>query len=117
MNWIKGRQNSGYYKLKLLVSKFFKFDIYILKYPKGSYIDTHKDPVEGYEHHRLNIILKRPKKGGTFFCGARHCTGQYPDYNRIIKFRPDILKHSLNRIEEGTRYVLSIGWLRRLRGV
>lgn len=106
--WIEGRQGSGYFKLKLLESKLFKFDVYLLKYPVGSYIDVHIDPSpEGYEHHRLNVILKKPKKGGTFVLDHVDQTG------RIHKFRPDIQEHNLHRIESGTRWVLSIGWLRK----
>lgn len=106
--WIKGRQNSGYSKLKLLESKLLKFDIYLLKYPKGSYIDVHIDPSpEGYEHHRLNLILKKAEKGGTFVLDNVDQIG------RIHKFRPDIQEHSLHKIESGTRWVLSFGWLKK----
>ena len=107
MNWIEGRQGSGYYKLKIFESKLLKMDCYILKYPEGSYIDVHKDPVpEPYEHHRLNVILKKAEKGGTFLLDYVEQTG------RIHKFRPDIQEHNLHRIEKGIRYVLSIGWLK-----
>ena len=106
MKWVEGRQGSGYYKLKIWESKLFKFDIYLLKYPTGSYIDKHLDPAPlHFDHHRLNIILKKPEKGGTFALDGVEQTG------RIYKFRPDKQEHSLSRIETGSRYLLSIGWL------
>lgn len=108
MRWVEGRQGSGYFKLKILESKLFKFDIYLLKFPVDSYINLHTDPaLPGYKHHRLNIVLKAPKKGGTFVLDGLEQKG------RIHKFRPDIQMHNLNRIEEGIRYVLSIGWLKK----
>jgi len=30
----------------------------------------------------------------------------------VAFFRPDVSKHSVTKVEGGTRYVLSIGWLR-----
>lgn len=106
--WQKGRQESGYEKMTLLRSKLFKFDVYILKYPEASVIKAHFDEVDKvFEHHRLNIVLKSAKKGGVFI------------YENIIQkgrfhyFRPDIMKHEVSRIEKGTRYVLSIGWLKK----
>jgi len=107
-NWEKGRQNSGYEKLRVLLSNRFKFDVYILKYPEGSVIQSHVDKVdEIFEHHRLNIVLKKAKKGGVFSCNDTAKTG------RIHYFRPDIMKHKVSKIELGTRYVLSIGWLKK----
>jgi len=113
MNWLEGRQGTGYYKLKIFESKLLKMDIYLLKFPKGSKIDRHIDPVpEGYEHHRFNAILKRPKEGGECII-AREPFNFRPQRNRFIKFRPDIMQHYVSRISEGTRYVLSIGWLKK----
>ncbi len=106
--WQKGRQESGYEKMTLLRSKLFKFDVYILKYPVNSTIKAHTDPVdEIYEHHRLNIVLKKAKIGGVFSCNDIAKTG------RIHYFRPDIMKHEVSKIQLGTRYVLSIGWLKK----
>lgn len=106
--WQEGRQGSGYFKLKLLESKLFKFDIYLLKFPVYSYIDWHVDPsVEGYEHHRLNLVLKKAE-GGVFLKFG------YPETNsRINKFRPDLVRHSVTEVTKGTRWVLSFGWLRK----
>jgi hypothetical protein len=108
MRWEEGRQGSGYYKLKLMESRFFKFDMYLLKFPEGSYIETHTDPApKDHDHHRLNIVLKRAKKGGRFV------KSNNIQYGRVFKFRPDIEEHYVEDIEEGTRYVFSVGWLKR----
>ena len=105
--WQLGRQSSGYSKLALIISRRFLFDIYILKFPVGSYIDNHKDPVvDDFEHHRLNVILSPAIRGGKLVI-----KGQSQD-GKVHKFRPDKFLHKVTEIKEGTRYVLSIGWLK-----
>lgn len=108
-NWINGRQGSGYQKVRLLECRWpIRFDLWILRFPEGSYIDSHVDPVEdGYNHYRLNVIIKRSENGGVFF-------GE-PIWRsiRVILFRPDISVHGVTKVEKGTRYVLSLGWLTR----
>lgn len=105
--WEKGRQNSGYFKLKIMERLTpIPLDMYLLKYPQGSFIPPHKDPVTAGRHFRLNIILKKPKKGGVFY--SEHTL---INTSRIKLFNPDISTHSLSPIEEGQRWVLSIGWI------
>jgi hypothetical protein len=107
--WENGRQDSGYAKMLIATSKFpIPWDFYILKYPIGSEIKEHVDPVSDRNHYRLNIIIKKPEKGGIFFAEK-----SIINKSRIKFFRPDLYKHSLTRIEKGTRYVLSIGWAPR----
>jgi hypothetical protein len=113
IKWTEGRQGSGYFKFKIFKSKLLKMDIYLLKFPEGSYIDLHTDPVEGHKHHRLNVILKKADKGGQFSSTPRGWQNMYPTMGRIIKFRPDLEKHMVSKVILGTRYVLSIGWLTR----
>ena len=108
MNWVKGRQGTGYEKLRLLVSSYFKFDVYLLKFKKGSYIDTHTDPVKEGRHFRLNIILKNAYEGGEFVCKNTIFSNSFINY-----FRPDISEHGVTRIDSGVRYVLSIGWIKK----
>ena len=111
MKFVKGRQNSGYDKMKIIISSYFMFDVYILRFNEGSYIDTHVDKAkDGYEHHRINIILKSAREGGEFVCENTIFRNSFINY-----FRPDIEEHAVTRIDEGTRYVLSIGWLRKKR--
>ena len=109
MNWIEGRQGGGYHKLKLLESKRFKFDVYLLKFDPLSDIHAHKDECpDGYSHHRLNVVLK--KASGKFWTEDKECYWT----NRIHKFMPSEVVHGMDR---GTRsitgYWLSIGWLRK----
>ncbi len=103
MNWIKGRQNTGY--LKCLLSQGKRWDCYLIKYPVGSFVPHHTDPVvEGFKHYRLNIVLK----------------GEYDAFSgktifrwwKFIFFRPDIMVHSVFVVKK-ERLVLSIGWLKK----
>jgi hypothetical protein len=106
--WKEGRQGTGYKVLTLINSERFEFDLHVLKYETGTSIPKHKDPAKpGYEHHRLNIVLKQAERGGEFVLGPLYSSA------RINKFRPDITPHAVCLIEKGTRYVLSIGWLKK----
>ena len=104
--WKRGRQETGYFKLKLLQLK--NFDCYLLKFPQGSEIPEHIDPVMFKRHYRLNIVLKKARVGGKFLAHS----GKKPIINwpRVILFRPDVTSHGVSKIEKGTRYVLSFGW-------
>ena len=108
-SWEGGRQQSGYKKM-LLCRMFvpFKFDAYLIKFPQGSEIKPHTDKVKTGRHYRLNIVLKHALKGGEFIC-------EQPiiNYSRIKLFRPDIKQHQVVKIEKGTRYILSIGWIKK----
>lgn len=106
--WRGGRQQSGYEKMLLLANPFLvPFDCYLLRFQPGAEIAEHTDPVDDKRHYRLNIIIRRARSGGEFVCAD-------PIYeNRRVKlFRPDRSPHSVTRVIEGTRYVLSIGWVR-----
>ena len=106
MVWENGRQQTGYLKKCLVNSKRLKFDMYLLKYPEGSEIPKHIDStiIPFHEHHRINIVLKKPDRGGDFIIDNKKQKG------RFFKFRPDLNEHSVSKITKGTRYVLSIGW-------
>jgi len=94
------------------------FDVYLLKYPEGSEIGWHKDPSQAFfEHWRANIVLKKAIDGGKFACTydidgivTEPVIRKWND--RFIVFRPDITVHCVKQVKKGTRYVLSIGWLR-----
>jgi 2OG-Fe(II) oxygenase superfamily len=105
--WQRGRQGSGYDRMLLLTAPWpLPFDSYLIRYPEGSSIPPHTDPVEHGRHYRLNVILKSSKSGGEFVCAS-------PIYSskRVKLFRPDACEHSVTRVEGGSRYVLSIGWV------
>lgn len=107
-HWRKGRQNTGYDVLTICSSKWpIPFDLYIIRYNQGAYIPPHIDIIESGKHYRLNVVLKNADIGGEFVC-------KNPIYetSRIKLFRPDISEHSVTKIFSGTRYVLSLGWLR-----
>jgi hypothetical protein len=109
IKWEEGRQNSGYRVLTLVKSLRFKFDMHLIHYPTGSKIPSHKDKANfDQRHYRLNIEVKRPKEGGKFVCDK--CIFRWW---RIALFRPDIQTHSVTEITKGTRWVFSMGWLRR----
>ena len=106
LRWRGGRQESGYEKLLLGINPFIvPWDCYVLRFREGAEIAPHTDPVDGRRHYRLNIILAEPKKGGEFQCENPIFESRYVKF-----FRPDRDSHSVTRVEDGTRYVLSIGW-------
>lgn len=110
--WQPGRQGSGYDKMLLLAGTWpLPFDSYLIRYPDGSSIPPHTDPVQQGRHYRLNIILKSPRSGGEFVCDR-------PIYAsaRIKLFRPDQCEHQVTKVQGGSRYVLSIGWVRGQAG-
>jgi hypothetical protein len=107
MNWQFGRQGTGYLKVLLLEGTWpLRFDSYLLRYPEGSSIPPHVDPIERGRHYRLNIVLKEPQRGGVFQCKKPIYTSR-----RVNLFRSDISEHSVTKILHGSRYVLSVGWV------
>ena len=92
---------------KLLVLSGRTFDIYLLKFPEGSRLVPHKDPVDGKRHYRVNVVLRPAEQGGIFLCN-----GAWVNFPRFKFFRPDQLTHGVSKIEKGERLVLSIGWVR-----
>jgi hypothetical protein len=112
-SWVEGRQGSGYSKIRFLeIIKPLPMDIYLLKFPEGSSIPEHIDPVQtGYKHYRLNIILKKSISGGEFVSESHIF-----NFKRIKFFRADISKHSVTKVIGGNRIVLSIGFLLKNKG-
>lgn len=110
-NWTKGRQNTGYEKLKIF--QFLNMDCYILRYKVGDSIPIHTDPVPGYRHYRLNIVLKKARTGGrvNFGPASRQILKNVvkSDDNRVVFFRSDIVPHSVTEIRKGQRIVLTFG--------
>jgi hypothetical protein len=105
--WQRGRQGSGYDKMLLLTARWpLPFDSYLIRYPEGSAIPPHTDPVKTGRHYRLNVVLKASPRGGEFVCATPIWQSR-----RIKFFRPDACEHSVTRVEGGSRYVLSLGWV------
>ena len=105
--WQQGRQGTGYNKIRLFESRRLMCDCYLLYYPEGSEIPLHTDAVQAGKHYRLNLMLKKAKKGGEFICESPIFKGW-----RVFLFRPDVSPHSVTKIESGYRVMLSVGWVR-----
>ncbi len=106
LRWQRGRQDTGYEKLRLLFLGFF--DVYLLRYPEGSYVPEHQDHVRyPHRHYRFNFVLRRAKEGGEFVCGKTIFR-----WWRAVFFRADKYPHWVTPIVRGTRWVLSIGFVR-----
>lgn len=103
--WKLGRQMSGYDKLSLISSNRLKFDLWLLRFREGAFIDPHVDTVTNHRHYRLNIYIKSAKVGGVFEADNVIFKNRFMSF-----FRPDITKHSVTKIERGVRYVLSFGF-------
>jgi hypothetical protein len=82
--------------------------MYLLHFPEGASAPHHRDPASrGYEHHRIDIILKDSDVGGRFYIGKSAVRG------RFCYFRPDHQSHSITPVLAGSLWMLSIGWLRK----
>jgi hypothetical protein len=108
-HWTKGRKNSGYEIFTLIHSIHLPFDCYIIRYPTGAYLVPHRDPVKGKKHYRCNIILKSPKRGGEFVCADPIIS-----WKRLKFFRSDLSEHSITEVLEGSRYIFSFGWVKKV---
>jgi hypothetical protein len=108
-HWQYGRQNSGYKIFPIIHSSRLKLDMHLIFYPKGSEIKPHKDPAMfGQRHYRMNLEVWKADQGGVFECAK--CLIRF---GRLRLFRPDLELHSVTKIEEGSRWIFSIGWLRK----
>jgi hypothetical protein len=99
VNWVPGRQGTGYEKLKLAQGK--RWDLYLLRYKPGAYIPKHTDPVPGKEHWRVNLLLRGDD---TFYGRTKYRFG------RLAVFRPDIWPHRVCKSSK-MRLVLSLGFV------
>ncbi len=84
--WRRGRQGTGYDKMLLATAAWpIRFDSYLIRYPEGSEIPPHTDPVADGRHYRLNIVLKSPGPAASSSArtrssrpGASSCSGPMP---------------------------------------
>ena len=107
LRWVRGRQETGYDKMLLLATPFpVRLDAYLLRYPQGSQIPPHTDPVAAGRHYRLNVVVRQAREGGEFVC-----RGAPWRWGRVALFRPDRSEHAVTRVVSGQRYVLSVGWV------
>ncbi|QHJ09843.1 hypothetical protein FX988_00051 [Paraglaciecola mesophila] len=80
-----------------------RFSAYLVTYPKQHKVMNHIDPVAKGKYFKFNIVLRQPKMGGVFHC--QKCIVNL--FGRVYLFRPDKYEHSVTRIEEGERKLLS----------
>lgn len=109
LHWEDGRQNSGYKKFKLW--SFLSSDGWIIWYPKGSSVPVHRDGTfKGKRHRRLNIVLYNSSDS----CFKHNAQAPYLVtewfFNRIVLFYASEVDHWVDEVD-GTRVVLSFGWL------
>ena len=116
--WASGRGIGDYLRYRLFQSERFKFDVYLLYYPQGTCVMPHYDkaPLAGHAHHRVNLELVRPNKGGLFKHVNRGDQAVKAPASRLTHFRPDNARHWVTPITDGYRLVLSVGWLRAEAG-
>ena len=88
----------GYKIFTIFYCKFF--DIYLFKYPEGSFIPKHKDP--GNWHYRFNIFFGKGR--AEFICKKAIINNKF-----ISLFRADKYYHRTTAVKGGNRYVLSFG--------
>lgn len=104
LNWKPGRQNSGYFKLKLFEMSWpIGIDLYLLKFEDGVRVPVHKDKVGNKRHFRINLTLKKPRSGGYFYC-----ENIMFKFSRLVLFRPDNNYHGLTTVN-GKLIMLSLG--------
>ena len=104
LNWQLGRQNSGYFKLKLFEMSWpIGIDLYLLKFEDGVDVPVHRDKVENKKHFRFNVTLKNPDSGGYFYCEKFIFK-----FSRFVLFRPDTNYHGLTTVN-GKLIMVSLG--------
>ncbi|WP_158773581.1 2OG-Fe(II) oxygenase [Cobetia sp. L2A1] len=81
-----------------------RLTINLVTYPQGHRVMRHNDPMGSGRYYKLNIVLKKPRQGGVFEADGTLFTL----FDRIVLFRPDLHEHSVSRIEQGKRVLLSI---------
>ena len=95
-SWERGRQRSGYDKLLLLAGQ--RFDVYLLRFPVGSSVPRHRDPVDGARHLRLNVVLVPARRGGRVEytgCGKSELGTITSAANGRLNIRLDGVKHTM----------------------
>lgn len=106
--WQPGRRGGGYEKLTLFAGRpWLPVDMHLIRYRVGDFVGAHHDPVDGRRHYRINVELRRARRGGLFYA---YPLAQVLFFGRVILFRPDLATHGVTEVREGRRLVLSVGW-------
>lgn len=106
--WVPGRQESCEYSKmeiwKTLLMGSLGSDCYLIHYPPNAVLPDHKDPVDGFNHYRLNVEL--------YGSGEFRCDGNVKRFWRFVWFRPDVHTHGMTNGNDD-RLVLSLGFARK----
>ncbi len=68
----------------------------------------HVDMVAEGRLYKLNCVLVKPRRGGKFSCER----SIFNLRGRLVLFRPDLYRHQVSTIEDGSRWLLSIALTR-----
>jgi len=79
------------------------FDTVIIRYPSGSELPLHRDVVKGFKCYRFNFSFNLGS-GGELICDNVIFRSKY-----LNIFRPDANMHGVSKVENGTRWVFTIG--------
>lgn len=101
LNW--EYNDGGFFTLKLF--SFKVFSCLINRFTLGSYMPCKYDFF--YDKHlRIDIILKRARKGGSFWSDSKSLNTN----NRILIYNPAEVMTGFNPVEAGSQYVLTLGF-------
>ncbi|UJF23543.1 2OG-Fe(II) oxygenase [Shewanella sp. OMA3-2] len=79
------------------------FAINLVSYGTNHQVMKHIDPVQQGRYYKLNVVLKKAQAGGVFNCAK--CILNFG--GRVYLFRPDKHEHSVSKILDGRRVLLS----------
>lgn len=79
-------------------------DIYLVRYPEGHKVGPHIDMISSGRLYKLNMVLVKPEAGGKFHSEKNIFNLR----DRVIFFRPDLYQHSVDKIRQGKRLLLSV---------
>jgi len=85
-----------------------RLSVYLVHYARGHRIMPHVDMVAEGRLYKLNCVLIKPKRGGEFSCER----SIFNLLGRLVLFRPDLYRHQVSTIEDGSRWLLSVALTR-----
>jgi hypothetical protein len=97
--------------LKQTVLNFIRFNVTLLKLPKGCYVDPHFDQPYRSNRYFLNSKYRCIKiyftitnsEGGDFICKNAYVNNSF-----VCIYEPDMHRHSFTTVTRGTKRILSL---------
>ena len=78
---------------------------------EGGLSHSHLDVVDGWEHHRVNILIQLPLEGGR---NSYNGAVLEVEEKMLLYYRPDIYNHGITVVKgDRCRYNLSFGFLKK----